>query len=352
MKTPLNHNIIKCIGILLIIAKATFSFATTATLDSIPMSGNACLKCHAKLAGKAFTHKPVTSDCMKCHEALPGVKHPLEDTAGYKLIKPVPELCYTCHEQKNIMKEKVHSPVKDGDCLSCHDVHTSKGEHLLSAAPPGLCYSCHNDLQKSIETSTVKHGALTEKKSCVNCHSPHSSDEKKNLLAPQPDLCLNCHDKAIKVGDRTLVNMKQLITKSKYTHGALDMGGCMACHNPHASNNHLLLNKPFPEGNYAAADPKNYALCMDCHEEALFKQKETVDATGFRNGNTNLHYIHVNKDKGRVCINCHNVHASNKLFLIAERSRFGNWDMPINFVKAPKGGSCSPGCHAEKSYSR
>ncbi|MCX6291677.1 MAG: cytochrome c3 family protein, partial [Bacteroidetes bacterium] len=296
-------------------------------------------------------HKPVTNECDKCHQSN-GKEHPKEDVEGFKLIKEVPQLCYSCHEQSTIEKEHIHAPIKEGDCLSCHTVHSSNAEHLLTVAPPGLCYSCHNDLQKTIETAAVEHRAVKEGKFCLNCHSPHSSSEKKMLVKAQPDVCFSCHDKKITVGDRILPNMKQLIEKSKFVHGAIENNGCSACHNPHASENKFLLAKTFPSGNYSSGQKENYMLCLDCHESSLFEDAQTTESTGFRNGNKNLHFVHVNKEKGRTCLNCHNVHASNNLFLLADKVKFGEWDMPINFNKLPKGGSCAPGCHSEKKYER
>jgi len=350
MKKLMKNWIIIMLGIFF----SSLSFAQIPSADTTakPKVDNACLKCHAKTTERKFQHKPVAENCLSCHESN-GKQHPLDDVEGFKLIKSVPDLCFSCHDQKKMIKEKVHSPVKEGDCLSCHDVHSSKNEHLVSANPPGLCFSCHNDLQKAVESATVKHGAMTEKKACVNCHSPHSSDEKKNLLLPQPDLCFTCHDKAIKVGERTLPNMKELVTKSKYVHGAMDLGGCIACHDPHGNSTRALLKKNLVQGNYASASNlDNYALCLDCHEASLLKDQETTEATGFRDGTRNLHYLHVNKEKGRVCLNCHNPHATNKIFLLADKVKFGNWDMPMKYTKLPKGGTCAPGCHSEKTYSR
>lgn len=324
--------------------------------DTIPqkkdsVAVNSCLKCHSKLTDKKVIHKPVTNECNVCHQSN-GEVHPKEDVEGFKLVKAVPELCFDCHKKENIIKEQVHTPLKDGDCFSCHDVHSSKGEHLVSIPAPGLCYSCHSDLKKDFEGAAVKHSAVTEKKSCMNCHSPHSSSEKKNVLMPQPDVCFTCHDKQIKVGDRTIPNMKKLITKSKYVHGAMDMGGCTACHNPHFSDKDNLLKESFPASNYSAAKKENYALCMGCHEPALFEEEKTTEATGFRDKDLNLHYLHVNKEKGRTCINCHNVHASNKLYLIKDNVKFGQWDFQMNYTRLPKGGTCAPGCHTEKTYTR
>jgi predicted CXXCH cytochrome family protein len=312
---------------------------------------NKCLECHAKTTAKPVQHSPVTLNCGLCHVSN-GKEHPVTDEEGFKLVKQVPDLCFSCHDQSSIMKEEVHPPLKEGDCLSCHDVHSSKNEHLISSKTPALCYSCHNDLETAVTESKVPHKALLEGNSCTTCHSPHSSSEKKILVKPQTDLCLSCHNKEIKTEGRTLSNMKVLIERSKNVHGAIDNNGCTACHNPHASNNNYLLQKPFPLGNYSPAEKNTYDLCMECHEKSLYEDEKTTESTGFRNGENNLHFLHVNKDKGRTCLNCHNPHASNKLFLIAEKVKFGSWDMPINYNKLPKGGTCAPGCHGEKTYTR
>lgn len=326
-------------------------FSINTAFSQTALVENNCMECHSKVAAKPIKHSPVTLNCGSCHEST-GKQHPLEDVEGYKLTKPVPALCFTCHDQATIMKEVVHPPLKEGDCLSCHDVHSSKNEHLLSALQPALCYSCHSDLQEAVKESSVPHKALMETNSCGNCHSPHSSSEKKILIKPQTELCFSCHNKEMKSEGRTIPNMKMMIIRNKNIHGAIDNNGCSACHNPHASNNKNLLQKPFPSGNYSPVAKNTYELCMECHDRTLYEDEKTTESTGFRNGENNLHYLHVNKEKGRTCLNCHNPHASNSLFLIADKVKFGNWDMPINFSKLPKGGSCAPGCHSEKTYVR
>lgn len=313
-------------------------------------SAKKCMDCHGKLTEKKIIHQPLT-DCSKCHQPN-GRKHPNEDEEeGFSLIKKIPQLCYACHEEKKILQEHIHPPVKDGDCFSCHDIHSSKNEHLLVVAPPALCFSCHTDLKDSIEKSSIVHQAVKLKNACSNCHSPHSSPEKRMLLIAQPTLCLKCHNKPIEQANHILLNMKQLIEKSKYVHGAIENNGCAVCHNPHYSGEYFLLDTIFPNGNYAVGKKENFALCFKCHETTLIDDSLSTE-TGFRKGEENLHFKHVNKDKGRSCINCHNVHASNSLYLIADKVRFGNWEMPIRYTRTKKGGSCMPGCHGEKKYER
>lgn len=38
--------------------------------------------------------------------------------------------------------------------------------------------------------------------------------------------------------------------------------------------------------------------------------------------------------------------------LIADRASFGNWELPLKFVKTDTGGQYSPGCHKIYNYER
>lgn len=81
--------------------------------------------------------------------------------------------------------------------------------------------------------------------------------------------------------------------------------------------------------------------------------KRSRTATGFRDGDRNLHYLHVNRQKkGRSCRACHDMHASTQPFQLRERVKFGRWLMPLNFKKTETGGSCSTGCHKLRVYDR
>jgi hypothetical protein len=76
--------------------------------------------------------------------------------------------------------------------------------------------------------------------------------------------------------------------------------------------------------------------------------------TRFRNGEVNLHWLHVNREKGRTCRACHEVHASKNPFHIRDAVPFGSkgWLIEIKFKQTTNGGSCSPGCHSDKTYDR
>ena len=104
---------------------------------------------------------------------------------------------------------------------------------------------------------------------------------------------------------------------------------------------------------YTSFDKSKYELCFRCHESTLVTEERTRTLTGFRDGERNLHFVHVDKvPRGRTCGLCHQMHASKLPKQIAVTVRFGDWDLPIGFNKTENGGSCSPGCHSPKNYER
>ncbi len=310
--------------------------------------GELCLSCHNKLesAQKQHKHEPVVKgECVKCHD-------PHQSDNNRMLVETSPNLCLKCHnvQAEQMKKPNVHPPFQN-NCLNCHAQHSSTEEKLLNLTTKNLCFYCHTDMQKKVEQATTVHGALNDKLSCLNCHNPHASDQKMFLVNNTKDLCLSCHNKTITVGNRHINNIEQTLKKSKSIHGAIDKNGCTGCHDPHATNTHSLLNKEFPVGNYANGNKENFALCFTCHKSDLI-EKQTSTVTGFRNGDKNLHFIHLNGEKGRSCTICHNPHGAPNDKLINDSSPFGSWDMPLKFVKSDKGGSCAPGCHTERKYER
>lgn len=309
----------------------------------IPISANCqektCVDCHKALVSRKFIHGPVDADCTFCHEST-GVAHPNKGVKGFSIIFKGSELCYNCHtehHEANTSNRYVHAALADGSCTDCHEIHSSNDPKFLSTSVPELCTTCHYDLEESMANLPVVHLPLKEGKSCVACHSAHSSPESKLLISSERSLCISCH--------------LETISKGKMQHAPVD-DGCIQCHVPHTSENLNLLFLPYPSGNYASGDADNYGLCFTCHDSEALTQQTTQYATNFRNGDLNLHYLHVNREKGRTCYNCHNVHGSLRSHLIAETVKFGRWDMPLNYSTTPNGGSCSTGCHKNWKYDR
>ena len=301
-----------------------------------------CFTCHdTSLMKGAYLHGPVAAGgCVICHDP-----HGSENTR--LLVKEPPDLCFMCHEEskKRFERKNTHKPVAE-TCLNCHLPHSAPDPMLLKMQQNELCLSCHDKLHpevaQAIRTAEVPHPPVAEGR-CVACHTPHSTNFEKQLKASLKTICFNCH-----------IEMGEKVRAAAYPHGPVEKSDCYACHSPHGSNNPKILNKYFPEDFYMPYDTENYALCFDCHNKKIALDKVTTTLTNFRNGNLNLHYVHVNKNpKGRSCKACHEVHAGDQEKHIREEVPFGSmWSYPVNFTKLATGGKCVVGCHKPREYDR
>lgn len=352
--------------------------------------------CHGGYTERKFVHAPISQGaCDACHEALPNQEH------KFKFVQEGPALCKECHEDVTENMPFVHGPVSVGSCTSCHDPHASdrrlifrdderkvcldchtdldeklgasksphgpvregctschkghggKNKLFLTSEAPALCFDCHDDVRETVEEGKVKHDAMAGERSCLGCHDPHASTHGKLLAKSGGEVCLSCHDKEVVAGDRKIANIAALLSTNPHRHKPAEDGACGACHDPHGGARSGLLTRAYPEKLYAPFKADEYALCLDCHEGEAFTEKETDEATGFRNGKINLHYLHVNRpSKGRTCRMCHDPHAVRGPKLVADSVPFGGWRIPINFKDSPTGGSCQPGCHTPQKYDR
>lgn len=311
---------------------------------------NLCFMCHdeALMAG-GHQHGPAAvGACSVCH-------NPHSSDEDKLLRAPVNEVCAMCHSDliaKMTSGTYLHEPVKE-KCTHCHNPHSGARKKMLPATMHELCGKCHAEIVNIAKTATTTHAPAVEPDGCLECHAPHGANAAPQLKMPQLDLCLSCHDEPVQAEDRMLTDMKALLEDNDDWHGPILEGGCTGCHQPHGSTNFRLLKKPYPPNFYSAYDPEKYALCFTCHEPSMVREENTQSLTGFRNGKKNLHFLHVNKaERGRTCRACHEVHASPNPRHIRDSVPYGNWELPINFVKTETGGSCKPGCHEPKEYDR
>ena len=343
-----------------------------------------CLGCHEKnrdMMLQEHVHSPVAEgNCTGCHD-------PHQSDFQYTLKGQAADLCFNCHKTEKFGKEFVHGPVAGGDCNVCHNPHASPNPNQLEKAPEDLCLSCHVEM---VETMGKRHVHPPVKEKCTNCHDPHSNVARFMLVADRPQLCFGCHEDfasnpevphpPVAAGDckechnvhatdypRMILNplnelcfkchdqLGQYVSSSTHKHGPVKDGDCNACHNPHGSGNYRLLKKYFPKEFYMPYNTENYAMCFECHNKDIALDDKTSTLTDFRNGEINLHYLHVNKEvKGRSCKACHQAHATDQDKHIRKSVPFGtvSWELPVEYTKLDDGGSCVVGCHAPKEYHR
>lgn len=312
-----------------------------------------CRSCHESVGeAKAVVHGPAAAGaCGACHEPHASKNRQLLSVDGR-------ELCLRCHVNTGIAIDTlrdVHEPA-EGDCLMCHDPHASDHEAALKKDPRLLCTECHTQIQHTIETATTAHAAVTTDRSCLNCHTGHASDHANLLQQDTMQLCFECHNRKITLTDGTeIANMKEIIEKGTSLHGPIAEHDCAACHEIHGGGHRRLLTAEYPTEFYLPFAESEYSLCFNCHDRNLVLLEKTDTVTGFRNGEENLHFVHVNKDeKGRSCRVCHDAHASDQANHIRDSIPFGpkNWPLPIRYQASENGGGCAAGCHEALKYSR
>ncbi len=310
-----------------------------------------CFTCHSrKLVAGKFLHGPVAvGDCTACHSVH-------QSDFPRLLSAEMGDVCYSCHADKKEdfgKKKVVHKPVKES-CMGCHTVHSSDyAPQLKNDGGSALCFDCHKEMKESVAKRKVPHKALGLQKGCLECHNAHATNFPR-LLGDEPmNACFKCHDKTYGSGKKAVANIKQIVEEGKIKHGPIQDKDCSSCHDTHGSDYFRILRSDFPPLFYAPFKEENYGLCFTCHQKTLVQDSKTTTLTGFRNGDRNLHFVHVNKaDKGRTCRACHEAHANNNPGHVRDAVPFGGWKIPINFKKFPDGGTCLPGCHAEYPYNR
>jgi len=308
--------------------------------------GESCVsaKCHYEMVKVRYVHAPVaTGACLVCHTNI-------KQDPPFGLVSTGVDLCWRCHKNQKLLiyqSKYLHKIVKDEGCIGCHNSHGSKTtKFLLNKDERTLCIDCHKEATKKvmeqIASASVVHKPVAEGR-CAGCHTPHASNYNRLLKGGPKDvvLCFNCHKK-----------MEEQTKKALYKHGPVQQEMCSTCHEPHAGYVAKNLKYNFDKRFYNSFDLEVYSLCFKCHKETVVLDKRTTSLTNFRNGDRNLHFLHVNREKGRTCVACHEVHMGSQRRHIRKLTPFGTWEIPINFTLTSTGGKCSANCHIPKEYDR
>jgi predicted CXXCH cytochrome family protein len=311
-----------------------------------------CAACHGDVtANLPVLHGPVAAgECSACHRPHASPQPKLLPRAGR-------DLCLGCHatlQRRLSAVRNLHGPAA-GDCTTCHRPHGAEYRMMLCGEPRQLCEGCHAPVAALIASSTVKHQAVSSGSACANCHDPHGSDHYALMLKDMADVCLACHDRPIEMPDGSRLSDMRAVLAAANPHGPVAQGNCAACHQVHGGSKFRLLAREYPAEFYAPFREENYDLCFACHQRQLASDPQTDQLTDFRNGDQNLHYVHVNRDnRGRTCRACHESHGTNQPKHIRDDISYGSggWKMPIKFAKTETGGRCSPGCHQSFAYDR
>ncbi|MFP7753977.1 cytochrome c3 family protein [Thermodesulfobacteriota bacterium B35] len=213
-----------------------------------------CFSCHRRLSTREkWLHGPSANVlCLGCHRI---------GTRGTRVTIPsarVNELCFGCHvnKKKLLQKKYVHGPYAIGDCTVCHDPHGDAYKYQLWAdGRAGLCVGCHSDKKRSLRKSLgfFSHGII-EGSGCIACHDPHASDNRFQLYRPINQLCVSCHVglQGISKGHPVGNHPLQGVPDPRRRGRTF---ACSSCHNPHGSRYRYLL----------IGDVLGGHVCSKCH---------------------------------------------------------------------------------------
>jgi predicted CXXCH cytochrome family protein len=278
-----------------------------------------CLECHDEVADQKFKHLPKGRGCGDCHDPhsdtdLQEVKKACKNCHNLKKDKefarfhanlelPVSK-CFKCHQphdafNKRLLKSKLHFPLTQaGNCTACHKMveeetkvkkrkkRKAKGKKKKAkkkkigwiVEKSEVCFKCHGNKKPLMGYDESIHPPVLNG-DCVQCHSPHLKLQKKQLLYSLEDLCYKCHRSFEKQAKKF---------KNGSLHPPVEERECLACHNPHKSENKSLLLIP----------PNK--LCFECHDET----KSVIEREDV------IHYH--NPPKRKICIECHSPHMSER----------------------------------------
>jgi len=326
--------------------------------DIDPQHGKTCISagCHTvELTGMHQKHVPyLEGNCLSCHEG--------HDSSSPKLLEgDIQQKCLACHtglEMDASGTSLMHPPPPDGvastSCVDCHDPHESRLRNRLRNEDDFLsCSECHREFLEEAGAMPHRHDFFNPSTDCGTCHYAHQGSSDRHLRENVSESCLTCHDMSIQVDGRKLENLAHSLRDSKMIHGDGQPMACPTCHTPHGSKQPSLLVDDYPAGKYTGYAAENYALCWRCHDKQLTESASGIGATAFRDGDRNLHRVHVAELKqGRACHLCHMPHASDRPHLLREELRFKNWVSRFDYTETPEGGSCATPCHRPKEYRR
>ncbi len=216
-----------------------------------------CLECHDDI-GETLVSTPHQLQnnkskvyCISCHA---GGKEHIEDPSTDNIINPqtaspdkAESSCITCHTPHADLDNygfDMHQS-QGLNCSSCHKVH-GQNKSLLLDKQSSFCIPCHSETKTKFARRSnhpVKQGILT----CLSCHQ-FTKKQDDNLSYDLGRVCQSCHPEQ---GGPFLYEHESTIGYS------VNGEGCIACHDPHGSENDNLLKQ------------KGNDLCKQCHVQHI-----------------------------------------------------------------------------------
>jgi predicted CXXCH cytochrome family protein len=219
---------------------------------------SSCFVCHENIVDKgSWQHSTtINQQCLVCHQ-----QSGESGRIGFPNVN-IQDICLACHTGKRIWLSQpfIHGPVTVGGCTICHNPHGENNRYQLFAQGAlELCVACHGD-KENLVTETIEdrlpyvHGVISGEGGCVACHEPHATDQPFMLKKPINELCSGCHSEVIsKSKGHPVANHPVSAPRERLRPGRKLT--CTSCHDPHGSINQLML----------VQSPLGGRLCRECH---------------------------------------------------------------------------------------
>jgi len=216
----------------------------TETLEPVGLTKQtSCVTCHKNLVGKGlWKHGPtVNQQCLSCHQ---------QSVEPWRIGLPkgnIKDICLACHTSKRDWAERkfVHGPLDLGGCTLCHNPHGENHRYMLWAEGSlTLCIVCHSDKARLVAEDVKKrpsnvHGIIFGK-GCVACHDPHATDNEYMLKKPTNDLCVGCHHDLAGITRGHPVSGHPVSAPREHRRPGRRLT-CVGCHDPHGSDHQNML---------------------------------------------------------------------------------------------------------------
>ncbi len=177
----------------------------------------------------------------------------------------------------------MHPALEEG-CDSCHSLED--GDIEIPSDLKETCFGCHDDFTRNEDGEELEyvHGPVAEGE-CLACHNPHYSENRKLLNAwPPGELCVQCHD------DKDPRELEE----GETVHEPVKELLCSDCHSPHASPYEYQLVR------------KGNALCRGCHT-SFHSNHRRAEA---RRPTTQIPDDFPRNGDDFACLGCHKPHFS------------------------------------------
>ncbi|MFA3782389.1 cytochrome c3 family protein [Melioribacteraceae bacterium 4301-Me] len=274
-----------------------------------------CTTCHD-------THKIISAEkvsdkskqyCGKCHADMSTTL-----ASTYHVKRTSSNVCFECHEQKDIKPHLSQSVHKNLECADCHNyIAKNLNEHPqnVKVTQKADCYLCHGQIAKehkeSIHGIALSEG-IDEAAKCWDCHGSHEIlpvNNPKSSVYPVniASTCAKCHDNPKLVRKYNLPIKNPGIQYENSVHGKLVAEGkiaatCTTCHGVHDIKNRIQPGSKISSFNIPAT-------CSQCHQNIVNDYEQSI------------HWIRAKQGirEAPVCNDCHTEHSIQAVNIVNKK---------------------------------